>query len=474
MNVGNIRLAQALMRNDFLSFVHRVFAELNRGRTFHQSWVHEAMCTFIGIVALEHETDRLVINVPPRSAKSTIASVALPAFLLGRDPTHRIIVVSYNQELSNLFSRQTRQVMQSPWYRALFPSTVVPSRAAETAFYTSAGGYRIATSTGGTLTGKGGDLIIVDDPLKGPDAHSESAREAAHDWTKNTLFTRLDDKSRGGIILVQQRQHEDDLSGHMLRAGGWLHLNLPAIAEVDEPILLSKRPQRFHSRRTGDVLDPVREPVEVLERLKREMGSHDFAAQYQQAPVPLEGGMIKVGWFGTYDDIPDEGETVFSIDTADKTGAHNDWSVISVWRIANNRYYLMNIWRRRVEYPELKRTVVEMAQLLRPDTILIEDKGSGTGLIQDLEAHSEGFPVVAYDPGPYDKAARMHVQSAQIEGGLVLLPPGAPWLDEFLNEVRRFPFGLHDDQIDTLAQLLAWRRARSGELIITRYRTGFA
>ena len=471
MNADKVRLLQALLRNDFLSFVTRVFQELNRGRTFHRTWAHEAMCTYISMVALEHQTDRLVVNVPPRSAKSTIASVALPAFLLGRDPTHRIIVVSYNQELSNLFSRQTRQVMQSPWYRALFPSTVIPSRAAEAAFYTSAGGYRIATSTGGTLTGKGGDLLIVDDPLKGADAHSESAREAALDWTMNTLFTRLDDKSRGGIILVQQRQHEDDLAGHMIRAGGWLHLNLPAIAEQDESILISKRPLLFHDRRIGDVLDPVREPLDVLARLKREMGSHDFAAQYQQAPVPIEGGMIKVSWFGTYDDVPDEGETIFSIDTAYKTGDHHDWSVVSVWRAVHGRYYLINIWRKRVEFPQLLQSVMVLARRLRPDTILIEDKGSGTGLIQALQAETEGFPVVAYQPGAYDKQTRMHVQSAKVEGGIVLLPLTAPWLEEFLNEVRRFPNSTHDDQIDTMAQLLAWHSDRGGQLIIGTYRS---
>ena len=470
MNLDKVRLLQALLRNDFLSFVTRVFQELNRGRTFHRTWAHEAMCTFITMVALEHQTDRLVINVPPRSAKSTIASVALPAFLLGRDPTHRIIVVSYNQELSNLFSRQTRQVMQSPWYRALFPSTVIPHRAAEAAFYTSAGGYRIATSTGGTLTGKGGDLLIVDDPIKGADAHSESAREAALDWTMNTLFTRLDDKSRGGIILVQQRQHEDDLAGHMLRTGDWLPLIIPAIAEKDEPILLSKRPLRFHHRRVGDLLDPVREPLDVLQRLKREMGSHDFAAQYQQAPVAMEGGMIKTSWFAIYDDIPDEGETIFSIDTAYKTGVRNDWSVITIWRVNSGRYYLINIWRRRVEFPQLLQCVLDLARSVRPDTILIEDKGSGTGLIQSLQAEGQGFPVVAYDPGQYDKETRVHVQSAKVESGLVLLPPAAPWLDDFLNEVRRFPNGAHDDQIDTMAQLLAWHSDRKGSLILGTYR----
>lgn len=471
MIVSNARLTEALLRNDFLSFVLAVFAELNPGRQFHSNWSHEAICTYIGIVAFERVHGRLIINLPPRSAKSTIASVALPAFLLGRDPTLRVIVVSYNQDLANFFGRQTRQVMQSAWYRRLFPSTRLPVRAGETVFYTSAGGYRMATSTNGTLTGRGGDVIIVDDPLKGPDAYSEAARETSIEWTMTTLFTRLDDKSRGGIILVQQRQHENDLSGHLLETGDFLHLNLPAIAERDEDILLSKHPLRFHHRRTGDVLDPAREPPGVLQRLKGEMGTHEFSAQYQQNPLPADGDVIKVGWFGTYHDVPDTGETVFSIDSAYKTGARNDWSVITVWRVHANRFYLLNVWRRRVEYPVLKQAVIEMARRLRPDAILIEDKGSGTGLIQDLEAESEGFPVIAYDPGVYDKQTRLHVQSSKIEGGLVLLPPEAPWLEEFLNEVRRFPNGAHDDQIDAMAQLLAWKSERSGEMFIGTYRS---
>jgi predicted phage terminase large subunit-like protein len=471
MKITQARLAEALLRNDFLSFVQAVFAELNQGRPFHLNWSHEAICTIMGIVALEREHNRLIVNLPPRSAKSTIASVALPAFLLGRDPTLRIIVVSYNQQLSDFFGRQTRQVMQSEWYRQLFPSTRLPSRAAEAMFYTTAGGYRLATSTGGTLTGRGGDFIIVDDPLKGPDVHSEAAREALVEWAMNTLFTRLDDKSRGGIILVQQRQHEDDLSGYLLRSKDWLHLNLPAIAESDEHILLSKSPLRIYHWRVGDVLDPEREPLAVLERLTTEMGAREFAAQYQQAPVPPDGDVIKIGWFPTYDDVPNEGETIFSIDTAYKTGARNDWSVISQWRVCANRYYLLNVWRRRVEYPVLKQTVIDLARQMRPDAILIEDKASGTGLIQDLRAEAEGFPVIPYDPGAYDKQTRIHVQSSKIEGGLVLLPPEAPWLDEFLNEVRRFPNGAHDDQIDTMAQLLAWKSDRTGDLIVTTYRT---
>lgn len=471
MNVHKVRLLQALLRNDFLSFAQRVFRELNPGRKFHLSWLHEAIAQYLCIVAIEGAFDRLVINLPPRSAKSTIASVALPAFLLGRDPTQRIVVVSYNQELANFFSRQTRQVMQSKWYRALFPSTVIPARAAETAFYTTAGGFRKATSTGGTFTGRGGDLIIIDDPLKADDAYSEAARDALLEWAKGTLFGRLDNKSQGAIILVQQRQHEDDLSGHMLRTGEWLHLNLPAIAVQDEHILLSKNPRRFYYRRVGDVLDPVREPLPVLEGLKRQMGSSAFASQYQQAPVPPDGDVIKVSWFRTYDALPDGGEIIFSVDTAAKVGPRNDWSVIMVWQVVENRFYLQYVWRRQVEYPELKNSLIELAQRLRPDTILIEDKGTGTGLIQDLKAQAEGFPVIAYNPGPLDKGSRMHVQSAKIEAGLVHLPPATPWLEEFLNEVRRFPNGSHDDQIDALSQLLDFKFSRQpGSLFVGTYR----
>jgi predicted phage terminase large subunit-like protein len=470
MTVSDARFYEALLRNDFLSFALRVVRELNPGRTFHQSWLHEAMSTYLGIVALERVHDRLIINVPPRSAKSTFATVALPAFLLGRDPTLRIITISYSNELSIMFGRQTRQVMQSAWYRALFPSTWISPRAPADAIYTSRGGFRISTSTGGTLTGRGGDLIIIDDPMKSGDVHSEATRNSMWEWTNNTLFTRLDDKSRGGIILVQQRQHQDDLTGKLLTSGQWLHLNVPAIAEQDENILLSKNPLRFHQRVVGEVLDPAREPLAVLEKLKVAMGSRDFAAQYQQAPVPVDGDAIKVAWFGTYKDVPD-GQTVLSIDTAYKAGAHNDWSVILVWRIAEGRYYLLEVWRRRVEYPVLKATVIDYAQRLRADTILIEDKGSGQSLIQDLRAHSDGLPVVSYDPGAYDKETRVHVQSAKVEGGLVLLPPEAPWLDEFLAEVRGFPSGRHDDQIDAMAQMLAWHSERPNKMIVSYFRS---
>ena len=467
--VSDRRLLDAFLRNDFLTFAQRVFRELNPGRTFHVGWHHEAIAYLLNLTAVTGELDRLIINLPPRSAKSTIVSVALPAFLLGIDPTRRIIVVSYNQELSVQFSRQTRQVMQSDWYRALFPSTRIPTRASENQFFTTAGGFRMATSTGGTLTGRGGDLIIIDDPLKADDAYSETAREALLEWAMHTLFTRLDDKAKGAIILVQQRQHDDDLSGHMLRAGGWYHLSLPAIAEKDEQIVLSREPLRFKYRDIGELLDPIREPLSTLNDLKRQMGTAAFSAQYQQAPLPPDGAVIKLSWFQTFDDLPEDGEVIFSVDTASKAGLRNDWSVIQVWRVHENRFYLEYLWRRRAEYPELKHSLMELADRLNPDVILIEDKGSGIGLIQDLEAEPRGYPIIAYDPRQLDKESRMRIQSTKVEAKLVYLPPIARWLEEFQNEVRRFPNGSHDDQIDALSQFLDYVFSRRGSLILTTY-----
>src|SRR5262245_29804803 len=292
----------ALLRSDLRSFVWKSFQTILPGTPYLPNWhvdaiVHQLMRVHAGDIS------RLLINQPPRSLKSICVSVACVAWLLGHDPSRRIIVVSYSNEFAAELHRQFRMVIDAPWYRALFPA-MRPAKDSGTELVTTAGGSRYATSVGGTLTGRGADLIIIDDPLKAEEAMSEPARRRVIDWYGGTLVSRLNDKKHGPIVVVQQRLHEDDLAGHLIRQGGWEHLDLPAIAVEDQGIALGY--DRTKTRRAGDLLHPERESQATLDRIKAEIGSLKFSAQYQQRPVPLEGNLIKRAWFRPYDRVPDQ------------------------------------------------------------------------------------------------------------------------------------------------------------------------
>src|SRR5215475_2250317 len=222
---------------------------------------------------------------------------------MSHDPSLRIIGVSYSEMLARKHANDCRALMRSDLYRWLFPATrISPAKDTEAEVMTTARGSRLTTSVGGTLTGRGGNLLIIDDPLKPQDAQSESARESLKQWYSSTLLSRLDHKSEGSIIVVMQRLHPDDLVGHLLEQGGWTHLNLPAIAETECSVPLGMN--RYHHRRIGDLLHPERENQTALDELKTVMGSMEFSAQYQQAPIPLGGNLIKWSWFKFYNLAP--------------------------------------------------------------------------------------------------------------------------------------------------------------------------
>ena len=214
----------------------------------------------------------------------------------GQNPKLNFVCVSYSNELSAKLARDCLAIMQAPWYRELFPRTIISAkRSAAYDFETTAGGGRLATSVTGTITGRGGDIIVLDDVIKPDEADSDTVREAVNEWYKRTLASRLDDKASGAIICVMQRLHQYDLAGTMLETGKFRQLSLPAIAQADEVIQLTRG--RSHIRRVGDVLHPQRESLEVLEEIRAEMGSRAFAAQYQQDPVPALGNILKAAWF---------------------------------------------------------------------------------------------------------------------------------------------------------------------------------
>ena len=401
------------------------------------------------------------MTLPPRNLKSICASVAFPAWALGHDPTLRIICASYSSELAAKHARDCRAVMESPWYRQVFPKTRLDrAKTAEMEFATTARGFRLATSVGGTLTGRGGNLIIIDDALKASDAMSDLRREAVNAWFRNSLISRLDDKARDRIVVIMQRLHADDLVGYLLnRDEGWKHLSLPAIAQGRERFDLGNG--RVFIREPGEALHPEREPLETLDRIKTTIGTYEFSAQYQQDPMPLEGGLIKWSWFRSYDDAPERQPTSFvsqSWDSASKAEEIHDYSVCTTWLRHGDEHYLLDVTRLRLEYPALKRLIVEMANRYRPDAVLIEDKGSGTQLIQDLRDGGEVLPI-AITPEA-DKITRMYAQSAKIEAGHVLLPREALWLDDFRTEILQFPRGRYDDQVDSVSQYLGWEGSR--------------
>ena len=349
------RIFEALLRNDFLAFIARSFATLCPGQEFERSW-HIAAIAYRLEQVRRGEIKRLIINMPPRMLKSITTSVAFPAYVLGRDPTRRIICVSYSAELAKKHSNDFRALIEAPWYRSAFPTTRIgPHKNSETEIELTERGFRLATSVGGTLTGRGGDIIVIDDPLKPDDAYSDAKRNAANEWYKNTLLSRLDDKRTGAIVIVMQRVHMDDLTGFVTdQSDEWTVLNLAAIAEADEDIPISAT--EVYHRTAGEALSPVREPLSVLEALKRQLGSDAFYAQYQQMPVPPGGAMIKRHWIQPYSELPPEQErltTLQSWDTANKGGPENDFSVCTTWVVTRNRrWYLIDVWRKRVDYPE--------------------------------------------------------------------------------------------------------------------------
>jgi hypothetical protein len=343
-------LLESILRSDFSSFLRKTFQTLSPGQSFVPGWPVLAVAHALERVR-RGEVRRLIINMPPRSLKSIAASVAFPAYVLGHDPRKRIVCVSYSTDLSRKMSNDFRAAIESSWYREVFPGTRIGRfKDNETEIEFTRRGLRLCTSVGGTLTGRGGDIIVIDDPLKSIDALSETKRSYVNQWYANTLVSRLDDKRTGAIVVVMQRVHMDDLSGFLLdQSDEWTVLTIPAIAETHETFVLPYG--KLHHRRPGEVLSPEREPIELLNRLRTQIGSDLFSAQYQQAPVPPGGAMIKRNWIKRYTELPSDDTylvVIQSWDTAAKGGPDNDWSVCTTWHRRGEQFHLVDVWRGRV------------------------------------------------------------------------------------------------------------------------------
>jgi predicted phage terminase large subunit-like protein len=451
---------RTILRNDFTSFIERSFMELNPEANFIPGRYVELLASTLE-KCRTGKTNRLIINLPPRTLKSHAASVAFPAWLLGHDPAKQIICASYGQDLSDKHARDCRRLMGSAFYRSIFPGTVIsPQKSSVNDFETTFQGGRMSTSVGGVLTGRGGDVMILDDILKPDDALSDTRRKAANEWYFHTLLSRLNSKEDGIIILVMQRLHQEDLVGEVLERGPWEVLSLPAIATQDENHPFeSLFGNQSYVRKAGEALHPERDSVETYQKIREAVGEYNFQSQYQQDPAAREGGLIKREWIKYYE--TDRPRSRFrwitqSWDTANKAGEFNDYSVCTTWGVEGINFYLLDVFRKKLNYPQLKRAAIDLYRKLEPFNILIEDKSSGISLIQELQAEYIYYVVACTsDPGS-DKYMRLATESIKFESGRVYLPTQAPWLEDYVREITSFPGSKYADQVDSTSQALKY------------------
>lgn len=455
--MNKVSLYNNLLKADFSSFIAKVFATNNPSLIYLDNWHIDLLVDALEQV-MSGKLTRLIINIPPRSLKSLCINVAWPAWLLGHNPHSRIISASYSKHLSIKHSLDCRNIIQADWYKNIFKDTVISKEQCDQSkFITTKRGFRFATSIGGSLTGEGGDFLIIDDPHHPLQINSSKLRNKVIEWFEQIFVSRLDDKKKGAIVIVMQRLHEQDLCGYLIQKNSnWLVLNIPAIATTNEVIKINKK---VYHRQLGEVIHPKRESPKELEIIKAEMGQYAFEAQYQQQPMATLASMIKVDWLRRYSENEVKHTEIFhSWDMAVKTGINNDYSVCTIWSITNNNYYLIEVVRKKLEYPKLRKLVIELTNQYQPTAILIEDKANGSALIQELKS-STSLPVIAIKP-TIDKFTRFNTITTYFESGLVFLPKTSDWLAEYEKELFGFPNLAHDDQVDSTSQFFNYLKRR--------------
>lgn len=435
-------------RSDLLTFSNTMFKAL-KGADLKYNWHQKAICDTLEKVVTGQIT-RLIINVPPRSGKTEIAVKNFIAWCMGNFPDSEFIHASYSKRLATANTYSIRSIMQHEEYNNIFSHTSLSSDSkAKDEFRTSQGGIVYATGAEGTITGYGagkmrdyfGGAIVIDDPHKAGEANSDTMRQNVLDWFSTTMESRKNSNDTP-IIIIMQRLHQHDLSGWLLDGGNgedWEHLVVPALDGDDETFWQGQF------------------PTESLHRL-RASNSYVFAGQYMQSPAPAGGGIFKRDWWRYYRVLPDIKFRMIYADTAMKTGQHNDYSVLQCWGLGvDGKAYMLDQVRGKWESPELLAQARAFwskhkggKSVLRQ--MKIEDKASGTGLIQQLKR--EGMPVIGI-PRSKDKVTRGYDAAPMVEAGNVLLPESAEYISDFLSEADVFPNGAHDDQLDPMMDAIS-------------------
>jgi len=442
---------RVLSRKRLLPFVERFNPDYAAG------WVHKDICQRLEQFSqdvVDKKSPRLMLFMPPRHGKSTLASIAYPAWHLGRNPKHEFISCSYSGSLAMSFSRKVRHLLREPLYKNVFTEAKLdPTSQSVEAWLTTKGGGYVAAGVGGGITGKGAHVLVIDDPVKNrEDAESDFNRDNVWDWYTSTAYTRL--APGGGILVILTRWHDDDLAGRLLRGaadGGdeWEVVKYPAIAEADEKF-----------RKLGESLHEERYNLPSLEKIQRAIGPRDWSALYQQNPVSNEGDYFTRDMIRYYDSADiDLGKMKFycAWDLAIGQRDRNDYSVGLV--VGVDEYdclYIVDCVRGKFDGFEIVERILDLYEQWRPAIIGIEKGHIEMALGPFLEKRvRERKLYEAYfkdlKPGRRDKEARARAIQGRMQQGMVNIPKDEVWTGPLVAELLRFPNGVHDDQVDALA-----------------------
>ena len=449
--------AQAILRQDLYSFHVRALQTTMPGVDFLDNWHILAMCAAIEEM-INGDVRRLIINIQPRMGKSLLCSVTLPMFLLMRDPTVKAMCVSYADSLAAQFHQLSRILAKENWYRELnreltFKAAGDSSMLKETSdlLQTMALGHRMSKSFNGSITGMGADWIVVDDANDMSQINSEAYRQKTNENYDGTIATRLNN-DQGRILIVTQRGHVDDLTGHLIAKGGFKLLSIEAVATANTDYELGNG--KIYSRKKGELIEPRRFGGEHMAALQRSLGTAAFEAQYQQNPQPPAGNLFKREWLHLVDAAPDPHYVVISCDIATSL-ARGDYTAFLVWGYADGIWYLIAAHRVQLEQPGVISSYKKIDQHYEPDVTIIEQNGPGVGVLQTLQA--DGFSHVQGRVVSGDKRQRAENITSRIESKQVAFLRSMPLYDQFMNELLTFPSGKHDDMVDAFTLALTYR-----------------
>lgn len=460
-----------LCRRSFSKFVQLAWPQIDPAPLVW-GWHMDAICKHLQAVT-DGRIRKLIINIPPGHAKSMLVSVLWPAWVWAVNPKWRALFASYALDLVTRDAVKSRDLMRSEWYQSRFPDTVKfqGDQDQKTFFGNTAGGFRVALSVGGKATGFRGDTIVVDDPLKADDAHSAIARQTAIRWKTETMASRVNDPETASEVLIMQRLHQDDLTGYLLKAGGWQHLCLPSEFEPGRRSVTydvdGNEFWRDPRSDEGDLLFEQKYTKNALSDMKRAMGSFAYSGQHQQSPTPLGGGLLKREWFNYRYLRP--GETaieglncvplpkrfdriVIAADCTFKKTDDSDRVAIGVWGKLGPDAFLLDLRWDRMGFVDTVQAINDLkAKWPQTQRVLIEDKANGSAVIEVLRKKVSGIIAVEPEGG---KESRIAATTGFFEAGNVRLPCTAPWVADYIEEACGFPAASHDDAIDMSAYAL--------------------